>query len=95
MRPDEETTYRDGVKDSLKNMSDWQIQHAQDDRAQFKEIGDTLGTIKDNHLYHMEKDMAKLANDAARIKWLLMGIASLVGTVLAGVAINYFSKLIT
>lgn len=68
-------------------MDELLIQHIKTDEENFSLIRDELKNMRENHLYHMEKDMTKVANDIEWMKgffWKVAGviITSVVGAIL-------------
>lgn len=62
--------------------------HADVDRGQFDAIGSTLKIIQENHLAHIQSAQERQDTNIKWIMWLLMGLATGVGTIALTVVLN-------
>ena len=71
-------------REQLKNMNEKLEDHVMEDSDNFKEIRTTLTAIRDNHLFHIEKDITVIKTNqiwTGRFFWLFVtaSISGIIG----------------
>lgn len=64
-------------QEQIKSVRETIAQHSMEDKENFKEIREILTVIKENHLYHIEKDIAVIKNSnmwMGRFIWLVISV---------------------
>lgn len=90
------------ISSELEEVKANQRAHDQRDIERFASVHETLRDMKDNHLFHIEKDVAQLKEDSAEqklnfgmiktdlgwVKWGVLAVLSSVGTIVVAIIIS-------